>query len=274
MPAHMGTVPARKIAVMGVGWVGGALSRYFEDAGLSPMRYDPPKGLGTKDDLAAAEIVFICVPTPYLQNGVGFDLSFVESAVEALPPGKTVVIKSTVLPGTTEALQSKYPQHRFLFNPEFLREKTADQDMRSPDRQLIGVTGASAGLAEEVLVVLPKAPFSKVIRATEAETVKYFGNCFLAMKVVFANQMFDVCRTLGIDYESVKACSAADGRIGPSHLEVKQDGYRGYAGSCFPKDVRAFIQLGESIGIDVELLRTVEKLNSKLVSQQTLCKTE
>jgi UDPglucose 6-dehydrogenase len=262
-----------QVAVMGVGWVGGALLRYFQDAGRSPIAYDPPKGMGSKEELAKADVVFICVPTPYRQDGEGFDLSFVEAAVEALPPGKIVVIKSTVLPGTTESLQAKYPQHTFLFNPEFLREKTADADLRNPDRQIIGTTAASAGLADDVLALLPKAPFTRAVRATEAEAVKYFGNCFLAMKVVFANQMFDVCRTLGVDYDSVKECSAADGRIGPSHLEVRQDGYRGYAGSCFPKDVRAFIQLGERIGIDVELMKTVERLNNELVSNQSLCKT-
>jgi len=253
---------------MGVGWVGGALARYFDQAGFSPKRYDPPKGLGSQEDLAAADLIFVCVPTPYEPEKDGFDLSYVETAIGMLPPGKTVIIKSTVLPGTTEYLQKKYPGHRLLFNPEFLREKTADDDMTHPDRQIVGVTAASAAHADEVMAVLPRAPFMKVMSAAEAETVKYFGNCFLAMKVVFANQVFDVCRALSIDYDAVKDGAAADPRIGSSHLDVKFDGYRGYSGHCFPKDMRAFIQLGERLGLNLELLKTCETTNEKYLKEK------
>ncbi|HTK05127.1 MAG TPA: hypothetical protein VL500_06075 [Candidatus Eisenbacteria bacterium] len=258
---------SRKIAVMGVGWVGGALARWFDDAGYAPFRYDPPKGMGSLEELAAADIIFVCLPTPYDAAAGGFDLSFVREGVSAIPGNKVVVIKSTVLPGTTEALQKEFPQHRFLFNPEFLRQSTADEDLRRPDRQIVGTTEASAGDADAVLAVLPAAPFSRVTRATEAETVKYFGNCFLAMKVVFANQVFDVCRQLGIDYDLVKDCAAADPRIGESHLQVVHDGYRGYGGSCFPKDMRAFIQLGDRIGVDLTLLKTCERLNQEILAK-------
>lgn len=250
---------------MGVGWVGGALARYFDQAGLEPIRFDPPKGLGTVADLARADILFICVPSPYDETKGGFDLSYLVEAIAAIPGEKTVVIKSTVLPGTTAAMQQKFPQHKFLFNPEFLREKFADSDMAHPNRQLLGVTEQSTGAALEVMALLPKAPFSKVLAAAEAETVKYFGNCFLAMKVVFANQMFDVCQKLGLDYDAVRGAASADPRIGASHLMVTSDGYRGYGGSCFPKDVRAFIQLGDILGLDLELLKMCEKLNGELV---------
>jgi UDPglucose 6-dehydrogenase len=256
-----------KIAVMGVGWVGGAVARWLDDAGLEPLRYDPPKGLGTEADLAAAEIVFVCLPTPYDEAKGGFDLSYVEEGIRALPDGKIVVIKSTVLPGTTEELQRKNPRHRFVFNPEFLRQATADADFRAPDRQLVGVTDASRSAADDVLAVLPAAPFTRVLGATEAEAVKYFGNCFLALKVVFANQLFDLCRAVGADYDAVKDCAAADPRIGPSHLQVIHDGYRGYGGSCFPKDVRALIQLGDALGAEQELLKACERLNAQVIAK-------
>lgn len=262
-----------KIAVMGVGWVGGALARYFDDAGFAPLRYDPPKGMGTVEDLAAADIVFVCLPTPFDERAGGFDLSYVRKGVAAIPGGKVVVIKSTVLPGTTEALQKEFPQHRFMFNPEFLRQSTADADMRAPDRQIVGVTDASEGDAADVLRVLPAAPFTKTVRATEAETLKYFGNCFLAMKVVFANQVFDLCERLGVAYDVVKDCAAADPRIGTSHLQVVHDGYRGYGGSCFPKDMRAFIQLGDELGVDLTLLKTCERLNQGILARNPVKET-
>ncbi len=258
----------KNIAIMGVGWVGGTLARYFEEQpNLTVFRYDPPKGLGQLPDLAQADVIFICLPTPYDEAAGGFDLSYVREGVASIPGEKLVVIKSTVLPGTTEALQKEFPRHRFLFSPEFLRQAHADQDFRSPDRQIVGVTAASIVDAAKVMAVLPDAPFQKIVGATEAETVKYFGNCFLAMKVVFANQVFDVCRELGIDYDTVRECASADSRIGDSHLQIMHDGKRGYAGSCFPKDMRAFIQLGDRLDVDLALLKAAEKLNQEILAR-------
>lgn len=267
----MENVQGRTIAVMGVGWVGGALARQLESANFRVVRYDPPKGMGTDRELTTADVFFVCVPTPYRVDGGGFDLSFVESAVRAIPGGKVVIVKSTVWPGTTEGLQEKFPQHRFLFNPEFLREATADDDMAHPDRQIVGFTDESESDADMVMSLLPDAPFMKTMPATEAEFVKYFGNCFLAAKVVFANQMFDVCRALGLDYDMISACAAEDPRIGKSHLKVLHDGYRGYGGSCFPKDVRAMIQFAEKNGVDLPLLKIVETINEGLIKERKKC---
>lgn len=255
-----------RIAVLGVGWVGGAVARYFQDTGSQPVLYDPPKGLGNKEDLARADVNFICLPTPFDPAKGGFDLSYVEEGLGLIPQGRIAVIKSTVLPGSTEELQRRFPDIRVLFNPEFLREKTADQDFRHPDRQIVGFTEVSRADADAVMALLPAAPFARTIKATEAEMIKYFGNAFLALKVVFANQVFDLCRKMGISYDEVKECAAADPRIGSSHLQVLCDGYRGYAGSCFPKDVRAFIQLGERLGIDLALMKTCEGINNSLIA--------
>lgn len=251
---------------MGVGWVGGALARYFQEAGLEPVLYDPPKGLGDAAALASADVIFVCLPTPYDEKAGGFDLSYVEAGLQTISGSKTVIIKSTVLPGTTEALQAKFPQHRLLFNPEFLRQAHADADMREPERQIMGYTEKSREVAAAMLELLPRAPFQKVIRATEAEMVKYFGNCFLALKVVFANQVFDVCSKLGLDYDLVKDCAAADTRIGSSHLKIAPDGYRGYGGGCFPKDVKAFIQLGDQVGAEQRLMKACDELNRELAA--------
>jgi UDPglucose 6-dehydrogenase len=255
------------VAVMGVGWVGGALVRAFEDAGFAVVKYDPPKGLGSRDELAAADVVFICTPTPFDEKAGGFDLSSVRASIDAIPGKATVVIKSTVLPGTTDMLQREFPQHRLMFNPEFLVQSKADDDMRHPDRQIIGVTDASRDSAAAVMAILPAAPFSRIVAAAEAETVKYFGNCFLAMKVVFAEQVYDLCEKAGVAYDVVKDCAAADPRIGASHLKVMHDGYRGYAGSCFPKDMRAFIQLGDSLGAEMALLKTCERINQEILAK-------
>lgn len=249
--------------------VGGALARFFASQGQRAGVYDPPKGKKDVPILRDAEIIFLAVPTPYHLDGKGFDDLFLRAAIEAIPcEGKIIVIKSTAIPGTTETLQSAYPQHRFLFNPEFLTEATADEDMRHPNRQIIGCTEQSRGDAERVMEILPRAPFEKITDARVAETVKYFCNAFYALKVAYANQMHDLCQALGVEYDQVKACVETEPMIGKNHLTIFHKGYRGYGGKCLPKDVRAVIQIAEQHGVDLGLLKQAEAYNNELGRQQ------
>ncbi|MCX6780545.1 MAG: hypothetical protein NT003_00270, partial [Candidatus Magasanikbacteria bacterium] len=146
----------------------------------------------------------------------------------------------------------------------FLTEETADQDMRFPDRQVVGYTKQSYTVAGDLMMLLPAAPFERIMPATEAEMVKYYANTWFAVKVVFANQMYDVCEKLGINYDTVKETAAADKRIGRSHLDIFHKGFRGYGGKCLPKDTRAMIQLGERLGLSLDLLKTTDAINNKL----------
>lgn len=271
----MESTPLKTVGVMGLGMVGGAMFSYFRKSrafvpGETLFGFDPMKeGYADLAPLQAADVVFVAVPTPYLtgEDGkIGFDLSYVRQAVSSLEGSKVVVIKSTVLPGATDQLQSEFPQHKFLFNPEFLTEISADQDMNYPDRQLIGHTKQSYNVATDVMHLLPMAPFERIMPAKEAEMVKYFGNTWFSTKVVFANQMYDMCQAVGVDYDVVKESAAADKRIGRSHLEVFHKGYRGYGGKCLPKDTRALIELGDKLGIEMALLKRVEELNNALVA--------
>jgi len=257
----------KTIGICGVGMVGGALETYFEKKGIKPFLYDKGKNLGSVEQINQADVIFICVPTPFNKEK-GFDLSFVEDACRNISSQKIIVIKSTVLPGSTEKLQQKYPQHKFLFNPEFLTEFTADQDMQYPDRQIIGYTKQSYNIAGDILQILPLAPFEKIIPATEAELVKYFGNTWFSTKVIFANQMYDLCKRLGIDYNRVMEAASADKRIGRTHLEVFHKDYRGYGGKCLLKDIRALIQFADSHGIDLKLHKIVEQINNELMEKQ------
>jgi UDPglucose 6-dehydrogenase len=254
-----------KIAVMGAGMVGGAMTRYFESRGVKTVVYDPPKGIDNKDELNSADVVFICVPTPYDETVGGFDLSYVRQALQVLTGEKIVVLKSTILPGTTDILQAEYPRHKILFNPEFLTEVSADQDMNYPDRQIVGYTEQSFNVAKDIVLLLPLSPFERIMPARAAEMVKYFNNTWFSTKVVFANQMYDLCEKMNIDYDEVRDAAQADKRIGPSHLDVFHKGYRGYGGKCLPKDTRALIQLGDKLGAEQKLLKTVEAINNSLV---------
>jgi len=256
---------------VGIGMVGGAMLRYLQKKeGLEIFTYDKGKNEGSQEEVNKAEVVFVCVPTPYLKDGTGFDLSYVEETLSWLNGEKVVVIKSTVLPGTTEVLQKKYPQHKLLMNPEFLTEETADQDMNYPDRQVVGYTEKSHDVAGDLMQLLPLAPFERIIPATEAELVKYFGNTWFSVKVSFANQMYDLCQALGADYDRMVEAAAADKRIGRTHLNVFHKGYRGYGGKCLPKDTKAIIQLADMKGVDLKLHKAAELINAELMKQQNI----
>lgn len=259
-----------KIGIMGVGMVGGATARYFESKGIKPILYDPPRGLDSKEEINKAEIIFVCVPTPYDEAKGGFDLSYVRQALSIINGEKIIVLKSTILPGSTEVIQTEFPNHKILFNPEFLTESTADQDMCYPDRQIVGYTEKSFNVAKDVMLILPLAPFERIVPAKVAELVKYFNNTWFSTKVIFANQVYDVCEKLNADYDLIAECASADKRVGPSHLQVFHKGYRGYGGKCLPKDTRAFIQLGNRLGVDLKLLKTVEDINNELITKQGL----
>jgi UDPglucose 6-dehydrogenase len=262
---------ASEIAIIGTGMVGGALDRCFKLRHSKAGLYDPPKGFDDETVLRDATILFVAVPTPYYLDGSGFDDSFLRAAIEAIPvSGKIIVLKSTITPGTTDRFQRLYPQHHFLFNPEFLTEATADDDMQYPHRQIVGYTMESHQDAELVMSLLPRAPFEKSMPARTAEFVKYFGNAFYALKVTYANQMFDLCQKLGLEYELIKDCAGAEPMIGATHLEIFHKGYRGYGGKCLPKDTRSIIQVAQELDIDLSLLKAAEEYNNKLAISQEL----
>ncbi len=260
------------IGIIGGGVVGGAVKNFFKAAKV----YDKYKNLDPIEEVAKSKFIFVCVPTPY--NG-GFDLSILDDAVENAvthlsdPDNQLIVIKSTALPGTTEKYQQKYPKANLVFNPEFLRDKSANEDFLKNDRQIVGYTRKTKGspLISELLEILPPAPYQKIVPATSAEMIKYAGNTFLALRVIFANQIYDVCQALGIDYDLVKDAVIADKRIGPSHWKIwhtesslennRSATYRGYGGKCFPKDVNSLIAEGKMLGVDMSLFEKAQEVN-------------
>ena len=258
-----------KIGIVGLGFVGGTLARYFKSRGIKPLLYDKYKNIGSLEEVNSADIIFVCVPTPYNKRK-GCDLSFIEDACRHISGRKIIVIKSTVPPGTTQKLQEKYPEHKFLFNPEFLREASAYKDFVNSARQIVGFTKKSRKAARLVMDVLPKAPYQKIMPAKEAEMIKYMNNTFLATKVVIANEFYNLCLALGIDYETVKRAVAQDPRINGSHLDVFHQGYRGYGGSCFPKDTNAIIKFASDNKINMPFLKKAREINRKLLKESGL----
>lgn len=249
----------KQIGVIGGGVVGQALKAYYQGIKI----YDKHQPQDMLEAVLDCDEIFIAVPTPFNH---GFDLTEMNDAFSNLAEvkDKTVIIKSTVIPGTTDAYQLQYPQHKILFNPEFLTQDTAVDDFIHPDRQIIGYTDKSKEIAAAVLTSLPSAPYQKIMPASAAELVKYMFNTFYATKVVFANQFYDLCQGLDIDYELVKEAFLTEKKNLNNHFDIWHKGYRGYSGKCLPKDLNALIELADKNKFDLELLKTVRDINEKL----------
>lgn len=257
------------IGFIGQGFIGRAYADDFEERGYKVVRYAAEEEyLSNREKITDCDIVFVAVPTPTTPEG--FDFSIVREVLTLVGIGKIAVIKSTVLPGTTELLQAEYPELYLMHSPEFLVAKSALNDARKPLRNIIGFTPKSKNKTTEVLDVLPKAPYSQCLPAKEAELVKYMGNLFLAQKVIFANLMYDVSEKLNIDYQQVQEAVGADPRINPSHLDISHDGGRGAGGYCFIKDLAAFTNFyAQQIPEDtagIEIFKALEAKNILLLT--------
>ena len=218
--------------------------------------------------ISQSEIIFITVGTPAKENGEA-DLSYVEKAAQSIAKNlrdyAVIVVKSTVPPKTAkkiEGLIKKYYQGSFdiVSNPEFLREGSAISDFMKPNRIVIG---RESKKAEEVIRKLYE-PLNSPILVTNlesAEMIKYASNAFLATKISFINEIANICERIGADVEEIAKGMGFDPRIGDKFLKAGL----GYGGSCFPKDVRALIHIGEEMGVDFSLLKEVDKINTRRI---------
>ena len=239
------------IGFIGQGWIGKQYADDFEHRGYTVVRYsaEEPYHRNARA-IGDCEIVFVAVPTPTTPSG--FDASIVREVLSLVGFGKTAVVKSTLLPGTTESLQAQYPDIAVIHAPEFLSVATAKHDAKHPTRNIIGIPADTPDLrerAQRVLAVLPPAPYSLVCSARAAEFIKYGRNCLGFVRVVFVNLMYDLARELGVDWEPIRAAMAADPDCGPTYVNPIHKSGRGAGGGCFIKDFEALARLyAERIG--------------------------
>ena len=197
-----------KIGIIGWGIVGHALSEGFKEHEIH--RYDKFKDSESLEEVVKkSEFIFICVPTPMKKGRI--DLSIMDEDIAQIVKytdntDKIVIIKSTVVPGTTDSYQKKYPDTNFAFNPEFLREKTYVEDFLNPDRIVIGTENKTAAERIERLYKnrFPDCPVL-ITRPTSAELAKGMSNSLLATIVIFNNVMCELCLALGIEYNESPA---------------------------------------------------------------------
>jgi len=279
-----------KIGFIGNGFVGNATSKIFE--GFKTVTWDivPEKcsiieyedgisRIAELRDIAQCDFIFIAVPTPMKENG-SISTTILAKAIlnitnECDQAGTRpfFIIKSTVIPGTTKSFASALEHHTFIFNPEFLVEKTAIKNALAPDRIVLG--GTASACANVWKLYKKAAKINRKFRyhdevplvfcdTTTAEFIKYMSNCFFATKVSFMNEMHEAAKVLNVDWHDAQAGILADNRFGRSHYKVPgPDGHHGFGGKCFPKDLNAFKFLLESEGMNPLLLNAAWDANCK-----------
>jgi UDPglucose 6-dehydrogenase len=278
------------VGVVGYGYVGQAVEQFFRwtaDENGNPKSlfdvkvYDKAKPeMDTLSDVVGkAEIIFVCVPTPMKNNGAchtGIVESVIKDIVdEAARQSRNlssfvVVVKSTVYPGFTSEMRKRYPI-RLLFSPEFLTEKNSVQDFENTNRVLLGGDVEDGRVAFKFFEarLFERMMMAQCVvvgcNAEEAEMAKLFTNGILMTKVLFCNEMFQLCQKMGIDYEEVRSLATLDPRIGFSHTYVPgHDGSLGAGGHCFPKDINNLRNVCRQQGVPEKLFTAVIERNNEI----------
>lgn len=266
-----------KIGVIGVGVVGSATAQVLGKAHEMFLydKYKPEYNSQKNLERLAknSELTFVSVPTPMKPSGEIDYSSIYTSLNQTLetcrkvgrdPKHFLIVIRSTAVSGTTDKLEEIYPFH-IAFNPEFLTEKNALNDMLSTDRIVIGAgrEGDMEKIISAYKPIFPDAKYIKVDRKT-AEMIKYAANVTLTSQIAIANEIYQICKAVGVDYDTVKNAILHDERIGKNINVPGPDGDLGFGGKCFPKDLNALIYLARENNYRPHLLEEVWRLNEKV----------
>jgi len=251
-----------KIGLFGLGYVGTAVAHTHRNQNL--IIRDPKLGdtSASLEEIKKCDAIYICVPTPMLDNG-HCDDSYVKSVLKELDDYKNVIIcKSTVPPGVYLRLQDQHPN--LVHAPEFLTAANATADYENSTWVLIGGNKNHCEKAEEVIRLSTiKATLYHHSDIATASLFKYMANSFMATKVTFMNDLYHLAQAVGVDWKEIKELAKNDSRLGTSHWDVPgPDGQYGYGGACFPKDVSAIVEHGLDIGTPLKLLESVKEINS------------
>lgn len=252
-----------RIGIIGLGIVGKANRQGFQEAGHDIEIHDTR--FGTKiTNVIDTDIAFICVPTPQKEDN-SCDTSIVESVLEELNNiyyKGIVAIKSSVIPMFTNRMSLIYKRLTIAFVPEFLRERCANTDFIN-NHELLAVGTYSKKVYNKIVKAhMPYPKNTVMLTPVEAELLKYYNNVFAALKIVFANNFYEICNKLDSNYSVIKDAYIKTGKAKDMYLDVNED-LRGYAGMCLPKDTNAIISLMKELGIDLDLIKSIDSDNQK-----------
>ena len=265
------------IGIIGQGFVGNAVYNKFKNY-YNVLTFDLDKTICNssfekinKD----CKYIFVCLPTPMNTDGSCYTgivedlLTKLDKRSKEISQSKIVVVKSTIPPGTTKKWNDKFDNLILVFNPEFLTEANAVKDYENQNRIILG--GPKVETLQLNSIFSKVFPTAKIINtnSTDAEMVKYTTNSFLAMKVSFANEIYQICKKVNADYDKVIESTIQDERLGTSHWKVPgPDGDFGYGGHCFPKDINALISVANNNNISPKMLIATNEKNKEVRSNK------
>jgi len=250
------------VGIIGCGFVGESQAFAFSPvSNVFVYDVDPLKTTHSLSEVLECDFVFVCVPTPMNKDG-SQNKDFIENVFKKSKKGPIYIIKSTILPGTTKKIQSNYPNLDIIFSPEFLTERTSKLDMITQSRVILGGDLKLTKKVEDLFSSRFKSRHYIHTDTNTAEYIKYMNNTFFASKVSIINEFYRLAKKIGIDWETALHGFAADQRIGDSHLHVPgPDGKLGFGGTCFPKDLNAFISLAKKYNVNMNTLEAAWKTN-------------
>ena len=250
-----------ELGIVGCGVIGNSLAGLLEDLGHTVKKYDPAKLLA--GDISKCEIVFVCVPT---KKDMKFeDVKMAVGYVNLENKKGIIAVRSTIMPGIIDEFTKRY-KREFVYLPEFLRERTALLDEICPDKIIVGTR------KREVFEIFEKL-FKRVInknkiimmKPVEAELLKVALNSLYTIKVVFGNELYDICQKYGADYYKLFEAFKLDKYINAMHLDPLFDGYRGAGGKCLPKDLKFLIRAAKQKGILPRVMIEADRENGNLL---------
>ncbi len=264
-----------KIGIIGKGFVGSAVEHAFScdpkfQTSIKVYDKNPDLSTHTLDEtINDSEIIFLSVPTPANDDG-SINIEIVENILSEISKcsdnDSIILLRSTVIPGTTNMLSKKFPKLKIVFNPEFLTERNANDDFINQSRIVLGGEKKLTSKVAE----LYNWRFNNSVPIVEtnfqtAELIKYMNNCFLATKVSFMNEMKMIASKTNVNWDKAVEGFIGDPRVGASHVNVPgNDGKLGFSGSCFPKDLQAIIHFAQSIDVDMKVLKGAWETNLKV----------
>ena len=261
-----------KIGIVGNGFVGSSVAFGFSpqcgcEAEIKIYDKDETKSTHSLVETLESDFIFVSVPTPSNPDGsISLDIvyeCFNEMSMLNKRKDNVILLRSTVVPGTTRALKNKFRNLNIVFNPEFLTERSAKFDFINQSRFIIG--GKQSDVEKVAKLYIDRFGHTTPVIKTNYETaemIKYMNNCYFATKVSFMNEMYQVADACGVDWDMAVDGFIRDGRIGHSHLAVPgPDGKFGFGGSCFPKDVQAMINFSKQNGVSPNVLKGVWDTN-------------
>jgi UDPglucose 6-dehydrogenase len=263
-----------KVGIVGLGVIGGALYKACQVKGMDVVGYDKyvdGPNAQTLPEILKTDLTFLCLPSP--TKGKQQELGALHETLLFLNKNSyrgVAVVRSTVIPGTTDALQEVFPNVPLAHCPEFLTAATPFEDLIKQKAILVGGSDLKARTITRDFwhKFDKKVPVYELSSARESEMAKYIHNCFLATKVTFFNEIYEICKSADIHFDEAVSGAMALGQIGEGHAKVPgPDGSLGFGGMCFVKDTAAMLGFSKNLGLLSEVVSAVVEKNKRIRPQ-------